>query len=163
MTRSASVLVVVVGVLVAAVGCAPADVAGNYTVNVTNGENGCGFDGWTVGDSSSNIPLLVTQSDSTVQLDVQGGTGGLLDLVIGGSLFNGEVSGNGINAALIGSNAARQGECSYTITVDLDANVNGDFIEGELQWRPVTNHHADCGILETCVTLQSFNGSRPPT
>ena len=37
-----------------------------------------------------------------------------------------------------------------------------DFLEGELRWRPVTNHHADCGILETCSTFQSFNGTRPP-
>ncbi len=163
MTRCASGLVVVLGALVAAVGCAPADVAGNYTVNVTNGENGCAIDGWTVGETSSSIPLVVTQDDSTVQLDVQGATGGVLDLVIGGSLFNGEVSGNGVTASLIGTNSARQGGCNYTITIDLDANVNGDFIEGELAWRPVTNHHADCGILETCQTLQSFNGSRPPS
>ncbi len=161
MTRTVRWLVAFAGIL-GAVGCAPADVAGNYTVNVTNGENGCAFDGWTVGETASSIPLVVTQDDSTVQLDVQGTTGGLLDLVIGSSLFNGTVSGNGIDAALVGSNSARQGECAYTITVDLDASIDGDFLEGELRWRPVTNHHADCGILETCSTFQSFNGTRPP-
>ncbi|MCB9593109.1 MAG: hypothetical protein H6719_10285 [Sandaracinaceae bacterium] len=151
------------GSLVVAAGCAPADVAGNYSVNLTNGENGCGLDNWTVGESTANIPIVVTQSDDTVQLDVQGLGGTYLDVVLGSSLFNGNVSGNGISAALIGSNAGRQGGCTYTTTVDLDATVDGDFIEGELQWRPVTNGHADCGILETCRNYQSFNGTRPPS
>lgn len=41
-------------------GCEPANVAGNYSVNVTNRENGCGFQNWTVGDTASNIAFTIT-------------------------------------------------------------------------------------------------------
>jgi len=145
-----------------AMGCASADVAGNYTVNLTNGDNGCSFMNWTVGDTTSGIPIVVTQSEDQVQLDIGGAGGTLLDVGLGSSIFNGTVGGSTVTAALIGSTRANQGMCSYTITIDLDANVNGDFMEGELSWRPVTNMHPDCGVLEMCRNIQSFNGSRPP-
>ena len=63
-----------------AVGCAPADVAGDYTVNVRNGPNECGFDNWTEGDTASSIPVEITQLDSDVTIDVMGATGLGLDL-----------------------------------------------------------------------------------
>mgnify|MGYP001603801700 CR=1 FL=1 len=146
-----------------AMGCEPADVAGNYTVNLTNGENGCALTNWTVGEMTNAVPVVVVQDGDQVQLDVMGVGGTLLDLAVGSSLFTGQVGGNGITAALIGDNTARQGECVYTTTIDLDASVSGDFMEGQLRWRPVTNHHADCGVLESCENLQTFNGSRPPS
>lgn len=157
--RSGPILLVVA----LAFGCSPADVAGNYTVNITNGANGCSLMNWTVGEMTTGVPVVVVQDGDQVQLDVMGIGGTLLDLAVGSSIFTGQVGGSGITAALIGDNTARQGECVYTITIDLDASVSGDFIEGQLVWRPVTNHHADCGVLETCENLQSFNGSRPPT
>lgn len=148
--------------VILAVGCAPADVAGNYAVNLTSGDDGCAIAGWTVGEMISGVSVIVVQDDDQTQLDVEGPAGTILDIVVGSSLFNGQVGGNGINAALIGDNTARMGECVYTYTIDLDADVNGDFMEGQLRWHPVTNGHADCGILETCFNLQSWNGSRPP-
>jgi hypothetical protein len=161
MSRTACLVSILSGVLW--VGCAPADVAGNYTVSVTNGMNRCGIDGWDEGSSSSSIPVVVTQDGDQVSLVVDGVTGTLLDLSVGGSTFDGQVSGNTITAALIGDNARSQGECTYTTTVDLDATVDGDVIEGELLWRPVTNGHRDCGTLDTCEgNIQRFNGTRPP-
>lgn len=141
---------------------APADVAGDYSVSVTNGANECDFVGWTEGNSETGIPVTVTQADDQVQLDVGGASGLALDFVVGSSLFSGQVSGDRARAALIGDNAGSQGECTYTVTVDLDARVDGDVIQGTLEWRPVTNGHPDCGALETCTNTQDFNGTRPP-
>lgn len=161
MKRSAPILAALVGAL--AIGCGPADVAGNYTVSVTNGMNRCEIDGWDEGSSSSSIPVTVTQDEDQVTLLVEGGTGVLLNLAVGGNRFDGQVGGNDITAALVGDNTSRDGECVYTITVDMDATVDGDVIEGELLWRPVTNGHPDCGSLDTCEgNLQTFNGTRPP-
>ena len=155
-------LLLVVATLVA--GCAgPADVAGNYTINLTNGENGCSVDGWMVGEETTGVPIIVTQDEDQVQLDVNGPSGTFLDVFVGSSLFNGQVSGNDVTAALIGSVSARQGECAYTWTIDLAAEADGDVLRGDLLWHPVTNGHADCGILATCGNGQSFNGTRPPT
>jgi len=145
-----------------AMGCGSDYVGGSYTVNLTNGDDGCGVMGWTVGDTTSAVPVAVLQDGDQVQLDVGGASGTLLDLAVGSSIFNGQVGGSDITAALIGSRAGSQGSCTYTYTIDLRASVDGDFMEGELRWHPVTNGHADCGVLETCENVQSFNGSRPP-
>lgn len=144
-------------------GCAPADVAGGYTVNVTNGANDCEVMNWTVGDSASAIPMTITQDEGTVQAVVMGAAAIYLNLVAGSATFNGDVAGDRIAASLIGDNPQRQGECTFTYTVDMDATVSGDVIEGDLTYRAVTNGHPDCGILETCQNRQSFNGTRPPT
>lgn len=141
--------------------CAPADVAGNYTVNVTNGPDECMI-GWTEGDSTSAIPVLVTQDGDQVSLQVQGLTGTILTVGVGSNQFEGQVGGNSVTAALIGNVSRTQGGCAYTTTVDLDARVDNDVIQGTLTYRPVTNGHPDCGTLETCVSRQSFNGARPP-
>jgi len=146
-----------------AMGCeSNADVAGDYTVNITNGENGCMTEDWTVGETTSGVALVVRQDGDQVQLDVEGPGGTYLDLVVGSSIFNGQVSGEEVTASLIGTRAYSGGGCTWTLTVDLDARVNGDFMEGTLTYRAVTNMHPDCGVAETCRNLQSFNGSRPP-
>ena len=51
-------------VLLLGTGCAedPANVEGVYTVAVTNRENGCGFQNWVEGDSSTGIEVTVTNS-----------------------------------------------------------------------------------------------------
>lgn len=142
--------------------CAPAEVAGNYTVNVTNGPDECMFGGWTEGESSSGIPVLVTQDGDQVTLEVQGLTGTFLTLGVGSNQFEGQVSGNHVTAALIGTVSRTQAGCAYTTTVELDATVDNDVIVGTLIYRPNTNGSPDCGILETCGNRQSFNGARPP-
>lgn len=144
-------------------GCAPADVAGNYSLAVTNGDNGCEVDGWTVGESSANVPAVITQDEGDVQVEVQGVSGTFLNLVVGSNRFAGDVAGDRVSAELIGDNSGREGECRFTWTIELDATVAGDVIEGELNWRPVTNGHPDCGMLEMCRNQQVFNGTRPPT
>lgn len=146
-----------------AIGCAPADVAGTYSVATTNEANACGFDGWTQGATATGIPVVVTQDGDLVNLDVQGLWGGYLDIAAGRSTFTGTVGGAHVSADLIGTNSARQGNCSYTITLELDADLNGDSLQGQVVYRPVTNHDPDCGILETCENVQRFNGVRPPT
>ena len=149
-----------------AVGCAPADVAGTYTVAVTSGVNECAYDNWTVGESSTGIELVVTQADDQVQLDVQGIVGGVLDLAIGSSEFDGTVSGNRIEAQLIGDNAARSGECSYTTTIEATATVDGDVIEGLRDGRLAMYtkvHHALVDGVSSMRLLQSVLTTDPGT
>lgn len=146
-----------------AMGCAPADVAGNYMVSTTNGDNVCGIDGWDAGGVGTGIPVVITQDGDVVQLTVEGLWGGALNLLVGSNRFNGTVGGSHIQADIVGSVTARQGQCVYTVTLELDADLNGDVLTGEVAYRPVTNRHADCGVLETCANIQRFNGTRPPS
>ncbi len=146
-----------------AIGCAPADVAGSYSVATTNGANTCSIDGWEAGATGTNIPVVITQNGDVVQVAVEGLLRTWLDIAVGGHLFNGTVGGSHIQADLVGSTSYRQGGCTYTFTLELDADLNGDFLQGEVVYRPVTNGHADCGVLDTCSNVQSFNGTRPPS
>src|SRR5688572_21901898 len=88
----------VVGLCVGlATGCTddPADVAGVYTVAVTNGQNGCDWENFTPGATAQGITMTVTQSGSSVSADFAGtGTGVLLELVLASSEFEGTVDGD---------------------------------------------------------------------
>src|SRR5687767_473517 len=88
---------------VLAIGCAPADVAGDYTVSVTNEENACNFDNWTAGDSQTGIPVEIVQDDGNVTITVQGLTGTFLSFALGTATFAGTVSGNSVSATIIGT------------------------------------------------------------
>lgn len=156
-------LALVLPFVLLAVACAPADVAGNYTVATTNGANDCSIGGWDAEATTTGIPVVITQDGGVVQITVEGLWGGALDLGVGSRTFNGEVGGSHIAADLIGDVTARQGECVYTMTLELDADLSGDLLEGQVRWRPVTNGHPDCGVLETCENVQLFNGTRPPS
>ena len=145
-----------------ATGCAPVDAAGDYTVNVTNGDNGCEIDGWNEGESSSGIPMTITQDGAEVTLVVGGGGALLLNLATGTNSFTGTVTGDTVNGRIIGANSSRQGMCASTIDVDLVGTVTGDAIQGELAYTPRTNGHPDCGVLDRCSNIQRFSGSRPP-
>lgn len=146
-----------------AVACAPADVAGTYTVATTNGPNNCSASGWDAGATATGIPVVITQDGGTVQIIVEGLWGTALELGIGGRTFNGQVGGSHVTADLVGDVVSRQGECVFTYTLELDADLRGDLLEGNVTYRPVTNGHADCGILQTCQNVQAFNGTRPPS
>jgi hypothetical protein len=142
--------------------CDVQDFAGDFTAAVTNRENPCGLMNWTEGDTSTNIPLTITQDGSRVVGIIGGLAGGYLDIVLGARDFTGDAGCGQMDMTLIGTNAYRQVDCTYTITVDAQATLVGDAMTGSLIYRPVTNHHASCGTLETCRNRQDFNGTRPP-
>ena len=72
----------------------PVNAEGTYTINVTNRENGCNFANWTVGESASNIQVVINQQDTNVNADVMGVTRIYLDAILGSHVFEGIVDGN---------------------------------------------------------------------
>jgi hypothetical protein len=143
-------------------GSEPADVAGNYSVAVTNGANGCDFANWTEGETTANIPVLVTQEGTQVTAEVQGIVGGLLLLWLGASVYVGEIDGNSLELTLYGSNSTAVGNCTYTINSTMTAEFDKDVLRGQIHYRSATNGNPDCAGIEGCVTVQEFNGNRPP-
>ena len=141
---------------------APPDVAGPYTVTVTNGANQCGFVGFMEGAVATGVALTVTQEAAAVTAAVEGPVGAFLDLALGSRTFEGEVDGSALALTLFGTTPFMLGGCTYTINGEVSATIDGDLIEGSAEYRPSTNGSPDCGVLETCVTAQQFNGTRPP-
>lgn len=145
------------------IGCSdPADVAGDYTVALTNRENGCNFDNWTVGNTSSNIPVTITQAGTSMSATVGGGAALVLDLALGSHVYQGNVDGTHLNATIYGNNSTTSGNCTFTYNSTFDADSDGDFLTGEIRYTPATNGNPDCASIEGCVNRQEFNGSRPP-
>ncbi len=149
--------------LLLACGGDPADVAGDYTIAVTNGPNECMLSSWTAGNTADGIELRVSQSGSAASAEVRDfAAGTVLDLWLGGSTFSGDVDGNDLDLLLIGTNEQSAPGCTYTIDAELDATLDGDVLLGTITYRP-NPIEGTCGILEDCRNVQDFNGTRPPT
>jgi hypothetical protein len=140
----------------------PAWVAGDYTISVTNHENGCNFANWQEGDTTTGIDLMVTQAGEDVTGDVGGATGVWLDVTLGGSTYTGTVDGDRVSMTLHGTRSNVAGGCSYFINSTVSATLTGDALQGEITYRPLTNDHPDCSTITGCVSRQAFNGTRPP-
>jgi hypothetical protein len=147
------------------VGCGggdPADVAGNFTISLTNRDNGCNLANWTVGEQASNIPVVITQDGDNATADVQAGAGFLLDAALGSSVYTGDVDGDDLFLELFGTRAQQQGNCTFTFNSEIDASIDGDTLTGVINYRAATVGNPDCAALEGCVSFQEFNGTRPP-
>ncbi len=140
----------------------PVDFAGDYTIAVTNHDNGCGFQSWTVGDSSTGIPLTVLQDGSDVSATLEGAVGAWVDALLGGKTFTGAAGGHEMDVTLHGTRAYNDGACTYTVTARAVATLTGDTLEGTIDYTTATNGSPDCGAIEGCVSTQAFNGTRPP-
>lgn len=154
-----------IATLLFAVACdtEPADVAGDYSIALTNRANGCSFTDWEVGNTASNIPLTITQEEANVSGTVGGASGGLLNLWLGSNVYQGTVTGDSVTMTIYGERSSTEGNCTYTINSTIDADLNGDILSGDIEYTAATNGNPDCGAIEGCVSLQEFNGTRPPS
>lgn len=136
------------------------DVSGAYSGPVTNGANSCPG-AWVTGQSSdANVNVVQTNADVSVQ--VQGAAGLLLQLGFGTNAFTGSVTGNHIDALIIGSAQAMAGGCTYTFNGNLTADLAGDTLTGSIAYTPKTNGNADCNAMSVtgCSRSQSFTMTR---
>jgi len=142
---------------------ATVDATGDYTLAVTNGDNDCGYQGWTEGEQASGVPFDVNQNDDDeVTGTVEGLTGAWVSLVLGSNVFEGEVSGSRLEMTLFGTRSANDGGCAFTVNGEVLAVLNDDSLEGTISYRPQTNGSPDCEVLNDCASVQEFNGTRPP-
>ncbi|HEY1550340.1 MAG TPA: hypothetical protein VGG28_21080 [Kofleriaceae bacterium] len=140
----------------------PTNVAGSYSVQLTNGANGCMFQNYTVGSDTMNVPVTVTQSGSTATATVSGVAGDYLNLVLGSDSFTGSVDGDSLDLQLTGTRALSMGNCAYTYNATLNAALDGNSLMGSVDYTADTNNGSDCGALVGCMTSQDIAGSRPP-
>lgn len=161
-TRSILALSLALSAAAASCGSDPANVAGDYTMALTNRENGCAFTNWNEGDTSSGIPMLITQSGADITAVVGGLSGTFLQAWLGSNVYNGTASVNSIDLAVDGNRVLKGGNCNYTINSTIAADLNIDTLTGEIRYTRATDGSADCAQLAGCLSRQSFNGTRPP-
>jgi hypothetical protein len=141
-------------------------VEGDYTIAITNRENGCNFDDWTEGESTSGINLALSVDDGDAVGEVTGeGSFLVLTAVLGpgGNVLEGTATGANLELMRYGTRAFDEGDCIYTLTATVSAAVDGDVITGSIRYTAATNDNPDCAGLEGCISRQEFNGTRPPS
>jgi hypothetical protein len=160
--RAVPLVLAVLAVPLASCDGGPVDAAGTYALALTNRDNGCGFQSWTVGESSTNVPLTVTQSGEAATALIEGAAGAWVELILGSRAFTGTVHGHTLDLDLHGTRAGSQAGCTYTVVAHAHATLTGDVLAGTIDYTTATNGSPDCGALEGCVSSQDFNGTRPP-
>ena len=140
----------------------PADVTGLYTTAITNRENGCNFNDWQEGDTTTGIQITVTQSGASAEALVGGAAGVWMNVSLGSNEYAGTVSGDQVYLTLHGTKSATVGNCTWTINSTLTATLTGDVLAGDIRYSPATNGSPDCASIEGCVSRQEFNGVRAP-
>ncbi|MBX3156971.1 MAG: hypothetical protein KF773_13435 [Deltaproteobacteria bacterium] len=139
-----------------------ADVEGNYTIAITNRDNGCNFPNWTIGQKTNGIVVDLAQDGGDVTASVGGATGGFLDLAFGAHVYKGTISGDRLSLTLFGQRSQNMGNCAFTFNSIIDATASGDSLAGRIDYTAAGNGNPDCATIDGCVTFQEFAGSRPP-
>jgi hypothetical protein len=139
---------------------ADADVAGDYATIVTNRDNGCNFDNWTA-NAETNASVTLTQGGNNVTATVTGLGALILEASIGGHVFTGRVAGDTLKLSLFGTRSNTTATCTYTFNSEINAQVDGDKITGQIDYSAATNGSVDCAALVNCRSFQDFAGTRP--
>jgi hypothetical protein len=134
--------------------------AGDYAITVTNRANGCNFASWTPGDAAA-ASVTITQNRNDVAASVTGLGALVLEVSIGGHVFSGKVNGGTLSLNLFGSRSYSTGNCTYTYNGEIRATLDGNELDGQLEYRAATNGNPDCAGITDCLSFQEFTGTRP--
>jgi hypothetical protein len=150
--------------LAACSGGGAADFSGDYTITVSNGTNDCQFQNWGT-QPTSGITVTITQDPSNManaQLTFTGAWGLYFDIVVGTHIFSGaKVSGDQLDATVLGTKTITQGSCGYTINSRVQLTLTGNTVNGTITYTPATNGDPSCGVLSSCTSSQTISGARP--
>lgn len=135
---------------------------GNYSISLTNGPNGCNFQNYTVGQSTTGVSVAMTQQGTNASADIMGGGGLVLDAFIGGHVFTGSVDGDKLDLKLAGTKPQQMGNCTFTYNGEILATLDKDTLTGTINYVAAGNGNSDCASIQGCKTTQDFNGTRPP-
>ena len=148
--------------VLAACSSSPSNVAGNYTVAVTNRDNGCAFQNWTIGAQSTGIQVQITQQSENATALVMGGAGFVLGAVLGGNDFSGKIDGDSFDLTHTGTKTLSMNNCNYTVNGEITGTISGDNLTGRINYAAADDGSVACSSIHGCVSFQDYNGTRPP-
>jgi len=134
-----------------------AQVAGDYTLTVTDNQNGCQVENFTTGASQSGITMTIAQNGSSLSATGTGSTGLMLAFATGDTL-NGWIDGQ--EASLTSSVSHTVGGCAYSTTATANLTFTGNQIQGTILYTDSGNGSSDCGFMQQCTSTQTVTGSR---
>jgi len=136
------------------------DVVGDYSLTVTNRENGCMFENWQE-DQTNVLEVAILQETNNVTATVGGTIGLLVEAIAGSKVFTGTVDEDTLELGLVGTQVHDSKDCMLTIDYAIRATLDGDLLSGELRShaRPL-EMTAACEVRVGCTSLQIFYGQR---
>jgi hypothetical protein len=138
-----------------------ANMAGTYTLALTNGASSCPFDDWEAGKKTTGVGFIVTQEGENLHGAIDGVAAAFFALAFGSAEFDGDIRRNHFELTNYGSRTANMGDCAYTYNATVTGDLAADAISGTITYAPATNGNPDCAAVE-CSASQEFSGSRPP-
>jgi hypothetical protein len=135
----------------------PAQVAGDYTLTVTDNQNGCQVENFTTGATQSGITMAVTQNGTSLSATGTASSGLMLAFATGNTL-NGWIDGQ--EASLSSTVTHTVGGCTYSTTATANLTFSGNQVQGSVLYTDSGNGSPDCNVMQQCTSTQTVNGSR---
>lgn len=114
---------------------------GQYTIAVTNSDNGCALENWGEGESTSNIPFTIEQEQRDLHGTLNGVAAIVLGLAIGTNQFKGQVNEGGFEMTAYGTIPRQQGNCAFTLNAKIQGEIVGDALSGTLEYAPAPSNN----------------------
>ena len=142
----------------------PADLAGDYSVDLTNEYNDCATMAmnWMAGSVSEDVPFSITQNGVHISAETMGAPAIAFLLLTGTLPFEGEIHDSHFVLVNTGTKVYDFDDCSYTINATVEGDLDGDTITGTLVYSPVVGDDPACHDY-ACRAEQSFTGTRSPS
>jgi hypothetical protein len=135
-------------------GAPTVNASGTYMGTVTNQMNSC--PGLFNTAETSPVQLTATQTDTgNITLQIEGALGLFLQVGFGTRIITGTVSGNHIEAVLVGMTDVTENGCTHKWQGNLSADVNGNTMTGSMIYTP-QNMTGDCSLFMGCTRQQTF-------
>jgi hypothetical protein len=135
-----------------------ADVAGEYTVSLTNQQSSCMLD-WRQGAKTNGVMFTIRQDGTNLTAEAGGDAAVSLVLITGTNAFVGNVEGDTFTLVADGPTVFTTGACSYTVQATVEGTLQGDIITGTLTYRPVLSTDPQCAQY-ACAAVAAFTGVR---
>jgi hypothetical protein len=135
----------------------PAQVAGNYALTITDGQNGCNVENFTTNATQTGTEVAITQNGSSLSATAMA-TQGLVLAFAAGDTLSGVIDGS--DASLTSSADLQQGGCAYTVTATANVTFHDNQLQGTVLYSASGNGSSDCGVLQGCTSTQTITGSR---
>jgi hypothetical protein len=139
----------------------PADIAGDYTVALVNHENTCPDvpDTWE-GGMTEGVPFSIEQKGVKLTAETMGVSALAFIVRTGSNAFAGEIHESHFVLVDHGTKLDMYGDCSYTLDVIVEGDLDGDTITGTVTYKPVIDDSSVCADYD-CAAVQGFSGTRP--
>lgn len=139
----------------------PANVAGDYTVDLVNHENTCpdAASSWKEYGTTEGVLFSIEQKGVKLTAETMGQAALAFIVRTGSNAFAGEIHDAHFVLTDHGTKEDMYEDCTYTLDVVVEGDLDGDTITGTVTYEPVVSDSDLCQDYD-CAAVQAFSGTR---